>query len=183
MPARILDVRIAAIAVPLYFAYYVFFTGVVEVSSFGRFLVEGTHLEFVQIVSGTYNGPGIQLVGSSFIVTIRTIPLLLSLALSAAIGTNVSLFHYLYRNGGLRACFYGGLGGVGALLSNLASFSYLCCGWALSLVLIGSTFLATLSAIIGVASLLLLGLNAYILWNRSVALTGTLKRQASPDRL
>ena len=54
-------------------------------------------------------------------------------------------------------------GVFGFTVSNLASFSYFCCGSAISLLLVGSTFLARFSTLISSGSIIILAINAYIL--------------------
>ena len=70
----------------------------------------------------------------------------------------------LRKKNGLKTCLFNSKIGIfGVTISNLASFSYFCCGGAISLLLIGSTFLAKFSTFISAGSIIILAINAYIL--------------------
>ena len=169
-----------------YFAFYAVFTGILLVEGLGGYSIAGIHGQLVEIASATYSGLAVQIVAGSTLLTIRLSPFLVSLVLSIVFGLNIALLWALYRLGGLRTCLtFGGTGGVGAILANLASFSYLCCGWAASLVLIGSTFLATLSSFISLGATVLLAVNALILSERYTAFlrTGGERPTTFPRRL
>ncbi|MEM4310828.1 MAG: hypothetical protein QXX95_00355 [Nitrososphaerales archaeon] len=155
-----------------YLTYYLFFTGIVQVDIITGYSILGLYLKLVSISSATYSGPAFQIINSSSVITIRSLPFLLSLFLSIAFGLNVTLMCVLYRLRGFKACLYaGGAGGIGTIIANLASFSYLCCGWAASLALIGSTFLATLSPLITLGAAALLMFNAFLLGKRYSLIT------------
>ncbi len=157
-----------------YLLYYVWFTGVIQFQAVSvGFQISGFSLNFFEMSSVAYTGPALQIIDGSTIVNVRLIALLISVTLAFALGLNISLLWGIYRLHGLKTCLYlGGAGGFGAMVANLASFSYLCCGWATSLLLIGSTLFAALSIFITIGVALLLFTNAYILGRRYVALTG-----------
>ncbi len=160
-----------------YFSYYVWFTGIIQLQTVNvGFVISGLFLNPFWMSSSAYTGPALQIIDGSTIVNVRLIALLISVALAFALGLNISLLWGIYRLRGLKACLYlGGASGFGAIVANLASFSYLCCGWATSMVLIGSTIFAALSIFITIGVALLLFTNAYILGKRYASLTGKRK--------
>ncbi len=164
-----------------YLSYYVWFTGIVQLQTVSvGFPLSGLSLNFFEMSSAAYTGPAFQIVDGSTIINIRLIALLISAALAFALGLNISLLWGIYRLRGLRTCLYlGGASGFAAIAANLASFSYLCCGWATSMLLIGSTFLAGFSIFMTIGVALLLFTNAYILRRRYESLTGASSKISS----
>ena len=158
---------VAALSSLGYLLYYVLFTGIIQQVSTGGYTIAGTYFKLVNVESVSYSGLGLQLITGSTIISLKVGPLILSVVMATLFGINIALFYFLYRRVGLRACFYGGIGGAGAIFASFASFSYLCCGWALPLVLIGSTLLATFSMAIAIGSIALLTFSAFILWKRT----------------
>jgi hypothetical protein len=149
-----------------YLTYYAWFTAIIQQTT-TALTIDGLYVGLQQTSSASYSGPALQIISGSTIIIVRLIPMLVAVALAVAFGLNVSFLWALHRHGGLRACLYlGGATGVGAAIASLASFSYLCCGWAASIVLIGTTFFASLSIYISVGTTILLGTNAYILARR-----------------
>jgi hypothetical protein len=165
-----------------YFAFYTYFTGIIDYQWVAGYAVAGFYLKPVTITSSTYTGPGLQLIASSLLVTIRLLPLALAAVLSALFGFNIALIWTLYKIGGSKLCLKPGSGGgLAAFLANLAPFSYICCGWAGSLILVGGTFLAAFSNLIAGAAIGLLALNGYVLSKR-LQLVGGVEHIAHRER-
>lgn len=147
-----------------YFFYYILFTGIVESQTLQNVNIVNRTLIIIEVASQAYNGPALQLISNNSIIIIRLIPLMLAIMLSILVGINISLMNQLRKINGIKSCLFNSKIGVfGFTVSNLASFSYFCCGSAIFLLLVGSTFLARFSTLISSGSIIILAINAYIL--------------------
>lgn len=149
-----------------YLAFYIYFTGVVQVFPL-PFGVAGFTISTGYMEGQLYTGPVLQLIYGANIVSVKILPIPLAVALATLFGVNASLLWHLYRKRLLRACLLGGAGGgVGALLASVASFSYACCGWPLSIGLMGVSLISVISPYLTAAALILLAYNAFMLRHR-----------------
>ncbi|MDJ0269318.1 MAG: hypothetical protein NXY59_01990 [Aigarchaeota archaeon] len=169
---RRLSIPVLAASSLGYLAFYIFFTGTAQYLTTPAYGIEGIHVKLMSIETQTYTGPILQLIGDGYLITVRLVPAAIGAVLAALVGVNVSILWYLYRARSLKACLLGGgAGGAGALIANLACFSYLCCGWAPSLIILGTAFTAAFGTAISAIAIALLTLNAIILAKRMNAIT------------
>lgn len=129
--------------------------------------VEGFKAIFVYFESQSYNGPGVQLFWGENMLSVRLFVVLLGVIIAALVAVNVGLLIRLASRGLIRACLIRSTGtGLAMLLSSIASATYLCCGWAPTVALLGISVASSLGLIPAIASAILLTLNAFILRKR-----------------
>ncbi|MEM1944780.1 MAG: hypothetical protein QW756_03525 [Nitrososphaerota archaeon] len=149
-----------------YMVFYSYFTGLAQLFTL-PYPVAGSAAVIGQMVGELYTGPVLQLFWGQYLLNIRLLPIPIAIALSTLFAVNASLLWYLYRSRLLRTCLLGGAGGgLGTIMASVASFSYTCCGWPISLGLMGAGLISVLSPYLTTAALILLGYNAYMLWAR-----------------
>ena len=154
-----------------YLALHAISTGAIQVSTYSSYVFRSFKVIPVYYSSETYTGPGLQILyGSSFVV-VRLIPFLIGIAIAVLFGLNVAYLWMLHKMGGLRTCLKGGTGGgVAAFIGSIATYSYVCCGWAPSMLLIGVSAVASFTSAFTIipTAIAAVGLvfNAYLLSRR-----------------
>jgi len=150
-----------------YFIFLSYFTGSLQVIETSPLGIKGIKILFVNFKSTSYSGPGFEVITEGLIIFLRLFPLLMGLILSYLLYLNLSLILKLRDKGLLRSCL---LGSTSSLLATLSSVSYLCCGLAPSIVLLGSSTLAYFGFLPSLIAISLLTLNLIILRRRSIKL-------------
>ncbi len=154
-----------------YLLFYSFFTGAIKHTNYPNYFFKELRIVPVYYNSETYTGPGIQIFLGTGFTEIRLIPFLLGVFISFLLGLNIAYLWKLYRSGGAKACLTGSAGGgFAAFIASIATFSYVCCGWAPSMLLMGVSAVASLTMAFtviptAIASAVLV-FNAYILSRR-----------------
>jgi len=163
-----INVGMLALSSTVYFAFYSLFTAAIQFFTISDYGVAGLSFRVVEVSSQLYTGPALQIVAGSVLVMLRILPAVLATVLAVVFGFNVSIIWRLYRLRALRSCLLGGAGGgVGSFVASLASFSYLCCGWAASLLVFAGGLVASLGVAASLGAIAFLTLNAVILSRRS----------------
>ncbi|GBC75288.1 hypothetical protein HRbin06_00605 [archaeon HR06] len=150
-----------------YFIFFSYFTGSLQIFETPPLGIEGIKILFVNFKSTTYSGPGFEVITEGLIIFLRLFPLLMGLVLSYLLYLNLSLILKLKSKGLLRTCL---LGSTSSFLATISSVSYLCCGLAPSIILLGSSTLAYLGFLPSLIAISLLTLNLVILKRRSLIL-------------
>ena len=158
-----------------YLVFYSFFTGAVQLSVYENYLFRSLSIIPIYYRSETYTGPGLQVIYGTYFLEIRLLPFIAGVVISVLLGINVAYLWMLYRKGGLRTCLRGGAGGgLAAFIASIATYSYICCGWAPSLLLVGGSAVASFTMGFTVIPTAIAGIillfNAYILSKRIEAL-------------
>lgn len=166
MPIR-RDGFLASLGGAAYTLLFAYLSGGVQVFELPGFEVSIPTLALVYFESQAYTGPGLQLFWGGSMVSVRLLVLLLGLLISLLVSINIYFLLKLSSRGLLRACLMRGAGtGLAMLLSSIASATYLCCGWAPTVALLGISLASSLGLTPAVASAALLTLNALILHKR-----------------
>jgi len=163
-----------------YLLFYSLFTGAVQLSIYESYFFNSLNIIPIYYTSETYTGPGLQIVYGNYFLEVRAIPFTVGVFIAGLLGVNVAYLWTLYRMGGLKTCLRGGAGGgVAAFIASIATYSYICCGWAPSMLLVGGSavagFAAGFTVIPAAAATAILLFNAYILSKRIKALEGQSK--------
>jgi hypothetical protein len=104
-------------------------------------------------------------------LAVRLFVLLLSVSITLLVYVNLFLLFRLWNRGLLYTCLVQDAGtGFMTAISAFASATYICCGWAPTVAVLGITLALGLGLIPALISAGLLSLNAYLLYRRTVAL-------------
>ncbi len=176
MPRHVINLPAFTISSIMYLIAYSLFTGAVQYIPAQHLGLDNAYLVFTNVETQTYSGPLIQLIGDGYMLDFRVFSLIIGAVISVLVGINIAILWRLYRAGKLRACLVGGAGGgSGALIANLACSAYLCCGWAPSLIVLGTALTTSISIITTPISIALLAFNAVILTKRARASINSLQ--------
>ena len=154
-----------------YLLFYSFFTGAVQLSVYESYYFNSFSILPVYYSSETYTGPGLQITYGSYFLEVRVVPFVVGMLIAVLLGVNVAYLWSLYRMGGLKTCLRDGAGGgFAAFIASIATYSYICCGWAPSMLLVGGSAVASFAAgftvIPAAVAAVILLFNAYILSKR-----------------
>ncbi|HIQ29517.1 MAG TPA: hypothetical protein EYH45_03030 [Candidatus Caldiarchaeum subterraneum] len=152
----------------VYLVVYSIFTGAIQYIPAQHLGLNRIYVIFTSVETQTYTGPMMQIIGEGFILAFRIISIAVGAAIALLVGFNIGIMWRMYRLGKLKTCLVGGAGGgSGALIANLACSAYLCCGWAPSLLVLGTALSASLTTITTPISISLLTVNAILLTKKT----------------
>ena len=164
----VLSIPTLVLSTIAYLTFYSLFTGAIQYLPAQRLELERNFILLTYVTSQTYTGPLLQIIGEGYLIDVRIISAIMGVVVSVLFGINISILWKLYRTGKIRTCLVGaGGGGTAALIASLACSSYLCCGWAPSLILLGVAAATTLTMVTTPIAIALLTINAIILTKRA----------------